>query len=102
MIHVSRKIHMRHWPSSYLGDLGRGRGFGKLTPPKGTEVLRSLTRELTSAAFDGDSLRRRTWAGGITTSMSNSGRYMVRGRGEASLSLVFREFSPSSVHRCMR
>ena len=82
---------------AYLGDLGRGQGFGKLTPPKAIEVLRSLTRELTSTISDGSSLRG-SWTGVITISMSSSGRYMVRGR-EAPLSLGFRNCSSSNMHR---
>ena len=42
--------------------------------------------------FGGNSLRGTSAGGGITISMSNSGRYMVRGRRVASL------FNPSNMY----
>jgi len=99
MIPVSQKILRELDRKSYLGGLGRGQGFGKLTPPKAIEVLRSLTRELMSMVFAGNSLRGTWTGGGITISMPNSGRYMVRGRRETLASFGFRNRASSSMHR---
>lgn len=82
--------------------MGRIQGFGKLTPPKAAEVLRSFTRELISVAFAGNSLRGTWTGGGITISMSNSDRYMARGGGEASLLSGSRHSGLPSMHRDTR
>jgi len=87
---------------SYLGGLGRGQGFGKLTPPKATDVLRSFTRELISMVFAGNSLRGTGTGGGITIHMSSSGKYILRGREETFFSFGFRNRDPLSMHRDTR
>ena len=78
----------------YLGGWDKRPSLGKLMPLKSAEVLRNLTRGFTQVMFVGSSLGGTWTGGGITISMSSSGRYMVRG---ASLVVGLRKWCSSNM-----